>query len=175
METLVVNLLGGSGCGKSTMASDIFSKLKKKGIECELVTEFAKDLVWEERNNTFKDQAYIFGKQYHRMFRLLDKVDVIITDSPLLLSIIYDKEQSDKFSDYVLYKFNQMNNLNFMLERVVSFNPNGRNESNIEEAKEYDDTIKNLMLDNGILYYTIKGNESGSDIVVNKVLEILNK
>lgn len=45
--TLYVNLYGGPGTGKSTGASYIFSKLKLAGVEAELVTEYAKDLVWE--------------------------------------------------------------------------------------------------------------------------------
>ena len=44
---LVVNLFGAPGAGKSTGAAYIFSRLKMLGINAELVTEFAKDKVWE--------------------------------------------------------------------------------------------------------------------------------
>lgn len=44
-KTIVINLLGAPGAGKSTLAALIFSKLKMKNIACEIVTEFAKDLV----------------------------------------------------------------------------------------------------------------------------------
>ena len=76
-KTLIVNLIGGPGSGKSTCASGIFYQLKKLGINCELALEFAKDKVWEESIKTLDDQFYIFGKQYHKLFRLMDKVDVI--------------------------------------------------------------------------------------------------
>ena len=51
-----------------------------------MVSEFAKDLVYENRMDTMKDELYIFAKQNHRLFRVKDKVDVIITDRPLLLT-----------------------------------------------------------------------------------------
>ena len=50
---LVVNLFGAPGAGKSTGAAYIFSKLKMSGINVELVTEFAKDKVWEESKAVF--------------------------------------------------------------------------------------------------------------------------
>lgn len=85
---LVVNLFGVPGAGKSTGATYIFSKLKLAGINAELITEFAKDKVWEENSVIFQpdNQAHIFGKQFYRMNRCKDKVEVIVTDSPLLLS-----------------------------------------------------------------------------------------
>lgn len=47
MKTIVVNLFGAPGAGKSTGAAYIFALLKMAGVEAELVTEFAKDKVWE--------------------------------------------------------------------------------------------------------------------------------
>ena len=93
-NTLVVNLLGGPGVGKSTLTAAIFAKLKDAGVDCEMASEFAKELVWEQRNETFKDELYIFAKQAHRLFRLNGKVDVVITDRPLILTCFY--AQADK-------------------------------------------------------------------------------
>ena len=42
---LLVNLFGTPSAGKSTGAAYIFSQLKLKGINAELVTEFVKDKV----------------------------------------------------------------------------------------------------------------------------------
>ena len=89
---ILVNLYGGPGSGKSTGAAYIFSKLKMAGVNAELVTEFAKEKVWEESKAVFENQAYIFGKQYFRISRCADQVDVIVTDSPLLLSVIYNND-----------------------------------------------------------------------------------
>lgn len=46
-NTLLVTLSGAPGAGKSTGAAYIFAMLKMQGINAELVTEYAKDKVWE--------------------------------------------------------------------------------------------------------------------------------
>ena len=45
----VINLFGGPGCGKSTTAADLFARMKLRGLSVELVTEYAKDVVWDEK------------------------------------------------------------------------------------------------------------------------------
>ena len=91
---LVVNLFGTPGTGKSTAAAYIFSRLKMHGINVELVTEYVKDMVWEENKTCLNNQPYIFGQQSYRLSRCADKVDVIVTDSPLLLSILYNPDKT---------------------------------------------------------------------------------
>ena len=44
-HTIVVNLIGGPGSGKSTTAAGLFYNLKKLGINCEMALEYAKDKV----------------------------------------------------------------------------------------------------------------------------------
>lgn len=110
---LVVNLFGAPGAGKSTGAAYIFSRMKLAGINAELVTEFAKDKVWEESKAVFENQAYIFGKQYFRISRVQGKVDVVITDSPILLSPFYtnDPVLGDEFDKLVTKVFNSYDSL----------------------------------------------------------------
>ena len=87
---IVINLFGVPSAGKSSGAAYIFSKLKMAGINVELVTEVAKDEVWNKSIEPFNCQEYLFGKQSYRLSRLKNKVDVIITDSPLPLTILYN-------------------------------------------------------------------------------------
>lgn len=145
-NTLVVNLFGGPSSRKSTVAAGVFCLLKMHGVECELVTEFAKDLVWEERYNTLKNQQYIFAKQYHKIWRLLDKVNIIITDSPLLLSIVYKpKDCVESFTNNVIDTINTIDNLNVILTRDGEYNENGRYQ-NEEQAKKIDIRIKHKLI-----------------------------
>ena len=80
----VINLFGGPGVGKSTAAAGLFYEMKKRQLSVELVTEYAKDMVWENRQNILDDQIYIFAKQQRRIARLRDHhIDWVITDSPI--------------------------------------------------------------------------------------------
>lgn len=57
-KTLIVNLFGVPGAGKSTGAAYIFSCIKMAGVNAELITEYAKDKVWERNDEAFRNQAY---------------------------------------------------------------------------------------------------------------------
>ena len=101
------------------------------GINAELVTEFAKDKVWENNTEAFKNQAYLFGKQSYRISRCKDKVDAIVTDSPLPLSIFYNHDPSltENFNKSVMDVFNYYNNVNYLLLRTKPYNPIGIHQS----------------------------------------------
>jgi len=168
-QTLVVNLFAGPGAGKSTTAAGIFFELKTRGINCELAAEFAKDLTWEERHDTFKDQIYIFGKQYHRIFRLLDKVDVIITDSPLLLTPVYDGEHRPELRNLVISEHRRMWTYNVFLKRKKKFNPKGRKHG-LEEAQALDSLILDQLDSINECYEVFDGTSEGKDAIVKKIL-----
>lgn len=175
MQTIVINLYGGPCCGKSTVSAGLFYELKCLGIECELTGEYAKDKTWDEHQTVLRNQPYVFGKQLHRIWRLQNKVDIIVCDSPILLSTIYDSDDSDLFELYVLEQYKKYNNINFVLERKFyneGYQENGRNQT-MQEAIEIDNDIENL-LDKHNLSYT-KICESNSKKMVNKILEILKE
>ena len=170
MSAIIVNLFGAPGAGKSTGAAYIFSLLKMNGINAELVTEFAKDKVWEETKAVFKNQTYIFGKQSFRLSRCVDKVDVIITDSPLPLSICYNTDSSkDSFDKYVLDIFNSFNNRNYYLTRVKEYNPIGRFQ-NEEESDKIGNEIVDLLNNLNIKYTCVNGEKEGYEHIANDLL-----
>ena len=171
METLIINLFGAPGAGKSTGAAYLFYKLKSAGINAELVTEFAKDKVWENNEEVFKNQAYIFGKQYFKISRCIGKVDVIITDSPLLLSALYNTSDvlGEEFDNVVKNVFYSYNNINFFVNRVKEYNPEGRHQTEEESdklSKEF-----NVRLSELIEFEEISGNDGG---YLSALISIMN-
>jgi adenylate kinase family enzyme len=168
-NTFVVCLFGGPGIGKSTVAASIFSKLKWMHIETEIAFEYAKDLVFEESFGKLDNQFYIFGKQIHRLKRVMGKVDVIVTDSPLPLSIIYDYRKNSYFKKLVLDEYNAFNNINFMLKRHDSYQTTGRMQSH-EEAKIVDDRIINLLEEQKIEYDYVWGSQDNIDSIIEIIL-----
>lgn len=170
METLVVNLFGVPGSGKSTGAAYIFAMLKMNGINAELVTEYAKDKVWEDNAEVFRNQAYLFGKQSYRLSRLAGKVDVIVTDSPLPLSILYNEDErlNETFNQSVMDVFNSYNNMNFLLRRTKPYNPSGRRQTEAESDALGAEIIQ-LLNERHIYCKQVDGDIGGYDSIVDVI------
>jgi len=171
-ETLVINLFGGPGSGKSTGAAYIFAQLKMLKVDVEYVSEFAKDKVWEGNSEVFKCQEYIFGKQSFKMSRCKGKVDVIITDCPILLSAFYNKNLSENFNKTVLEVFNSYNNLNFFINRTKAYNPNGRFQTE-EESDIISQDLKNLLKKYKIPWRNENGHINGYDDILRMIFLVL--
>lgn len=170
-NTLVVNLLGSPGTGKSTMAARIFSELKFQGIDAELVSEFAKELVWEERNQTFKDEVYLFAKQNHRLFRVNGKVDVLVTDRPVILSMVYSRlygTGSKAFDELIMEETNRYRNMNILLNRTKKYNPNGRNQTE-EESNTIADKIKEILFERNVNFIEVPAQQDQVDLIVEMI------
>jgi hypothetical protein len=142
--SLVVNMFSGPGTGKSSMTAGLFSELKWRGINCEMALEYAKDKVWEDSTSVLHNQVYILGKQYHRIFRLMEKVDVVLTDSPILLSLVYGKDMLPEFEAFVLALFRSMNTFNVFLQREKPYVEAGRLQTE-EQARELDMRIRRML------------------------------
>lgn len=176
-QCLVVNLFGAPDAGKSTGAAYIFSKLKMACVNAELVTEFAKDKVWENDMEVFKpdNQCYLFGKQFYRMSRCRDKVSVIVTDSPLPLSAYYNESSvlGEAFNQTVMNCFNSFKNISYMVLRCKPYNPIGRRHSETESDKIKGELIEFLDF-RKIPFKFAEGYQRDYDAIINEVMELLN-
>jgi len=170
----VVNLFGGPGTGKSTTAAGLFHLMKLQSMEVELVTEYAKDLVWAERNTMFTEQDYIFAKQNHRLRRLRGKVDWVVTDSPIILGHFYMPEDfpgKKPFSQFVNEMYDSYDNINIFLTREKAYNPNGRNQTE-DEAIELDSRIKHFLAANNISFTTVLANKDAPSTILESIITL---
>lgn len=158
--TKVINLFAGPGAGKSTTAAGLFNLMKLSGEKVELVTEYAKDLTYEKNLNRLGNQMAILGEQFGRLYRLNGQVDWIITDSPLLLGVLYADGpfKSAGFTGTVLWSFEVFDNVNFNLKRTKGYQPYGRIQSE-DEAKQVDLRVTSMLDGMGIDYTTVMGTE----------------
>ena len=165
----VINLYAGPGVGKSTIAAGLFHEMKKKGQSVELVTEYAKDMTWEQRFNVLNDQIYVFAKQQRRVDRLKDHaVDFVISDGPALLSLVYfSGPHLSEFSKLALSVYNANDNLNVLLTRSFDYDPVGRNQT-YEQALEVDEKVK-LMLD----FYEVPHVEVSAGNAIEDIMNML--
>lgn len=160
------------------MSGGLFNKLKTVDYNVEYVQEFAKTLTWEKNHIALSHQFYVSAVQDYTQNMLVGQVDAVITDSPILLGLLYYKEDNEKiknhFTRLILERFYAQNNINFFVKRVKKYNKSGRNQTE-SEAKVIDNKIKELMADNHIPFIEVEGNNDGLEKVYTKVIERLNK
>jgi len=169
---IVINLFGGPGSGKSTTAAGLFYKMKLKHMSVELVSEYAKKLLYSNRlDNMLDQQEYIFAKQNAMLHTLRDRVDYAITDSPLLLSNVYVSDDwacVKPFKELVNQTFETYENLNFVLRRPSQFQQYGRRH-NQEESKALDSEVTKVLQDIGANWWQFDCN----DTVVDDILKYI--
>ena len=168
-NSLIVNLFGGPGCGKSTIAAWIFAQLKFEGRDVEFVMETFKDILWGQEQKAMLDQVYVQGIQHFRISRLIGEVDFIIVDSPLLLQTLY-AEDNQLLIDLGRQEFMKYNNFNVFLNRVVPYSPIGRAQEG-PEALEIDNKAKEMLNRYSISYLTVDGSKEGGAQIAKILLQ----
>ena len=140
------------------------------GVNCELVTEFAKDKTWEQNTTALSNQIYVFAKQYYRMDRCSGKVDVLITDSPLIMSPMYNKDMDiDKPLKELVSAINdKYHNLYYYVKRVKKYNPIGRSQTE-HESDEIGMKLKQMLNDYGIDYTEVHGRLESADVIIEQL------
>lgn len=178
MKTLIVNAFGGPGVGKTTCCWEIASELKKRNIPTEYVSEYAKELVYQEKfdilNDSMENQRIIAKEQKRRLDIPYGKVRVIVTDSPLLLSITYANDATPEFKKEIIDMFNSYDNFNMVVlrDRTQKFEQIGRKQ-NLEESIKKDKEIIKLLDDNKIVYGTYY--HKTMNVLVDNIIKNLNR
>jgi thymidylate kinase len=170
MNTIIINLIGGPCCGKSTIASELFSRLKKMGIKCELCTEYIKERIYEENQTIAKEQIALFGAEHYTIWNKLGKVDVIIKDGSFINNIIYKAEENKHFDDLIISEYKKFWNLDFFIKRGnIEFETYGRIH-NLKQSKELDKIIKETYDSYELSYIEVESRDA-----VDKIIPIVLK
>ena len=176
-KTIVLNFTGGPGAGKSYMALRVASNLKARRVSCEYVPEFAKDLVYEERKDELSDQLYVLAMQNHMLKRVKDKVNVIVTDCPIILSMYYNEAngsayKSNIFNDLIIDAYKKYDNIVYNVLRNHPYVREGRYQTE-EESNTASEKIKEVLDKNNIKYENIVCSEENADKITEKICELL--
>ena len=176
-EPIVINGYGGPGAGKSTACLEITAALKKEGYNAEYVQEYAKELVYEKDmemlDGSPEHQYEILKEQTRRMDRLYDQVDFIVTDSPVMLNTIYNKQLTPEYESLVNELQGEYINYSFFMERDASnFEEEGRIH-NLTESMAKDNEIKDMLQKNEIRYKTY--NHENVNEIVNDAIDFYEK
>jgi hypothetical protein len=172
---ILINLAGGPGSGKSTMASHLFAELKMEQVKAELVGEEAKEIIYDQLYPLLDNQVLITGRQWQRIQRLNKSgCEVAISDSPLIQGTLYiqDKPYCAELTA-LLKKLNEQipETYNVFVRRVKPYVKFGRTQDEAG-AKELDAKVLDLITD---WWMTIDGNRHGVHILTETILKLVQK
>lgn len=147
-----IQIFGGPGVGKSTLAARAFSELKSLQYNVGLVQEYVKEFaVHGDDRPKYWDYVHTFGEQMRREYLLFKQGhEVIVTCSPLLLQCVYAEKHARCCSDELIQlalKFEQdVPNVSFFILRSKDqpYSTDGRWET-FEQAKGMDREIQSFL------------------------------
>ena len=166
-NSIIINLFGGPGSGKSFAARKLTGLFQNKtALTISHITEYATDLIKEGKeyilDGTFNNQRLIYAEQHRRVIQNVGKSDVIITDSPDILSAIYCKEENQKATDWkkeIIEEFNSYNNFNVYITRDNNYTYSHKVRIHSEEeVLKIDTLILALLKKNNIPFYSFPRN-----------------
>lgn len=166
-KTLIVNLFAGPNAGKTTLASRLFSEINiaKPFGESFWVQEYAKELVLQKRYDLLADQAHVTTEQCRRIEVLAGNVDIIVTDSPVLLGLVYSSEEHLEKTKEIIHSLSEkidVESVNFFIERIGrNFDQRGRL-GTVDDAIQKDNEIKEMLKKTETPYHVV---ENQYDIV----------
>ena len=145
---LLINIYGSPATGKSYTAENLVVLLKENGIECELVTEYATELIRQGQAEKLKNQVAVTSEQIRRQQEAFNKADIVITDSPAALGVIYSPDEQKAEVAQLVEQSKTTPYINILLrhnhESLEAFSMNGRIH-NKEQSLAVQDKIIDLL------------------------------
>jgi len=165
---MLVNLTGEPGAGKSTMAAGLFHQLKTRQWNVELVTEYTKELILTGDQWSLADELLVFSEKYRRIKRH-ESVDIVITDSPLINSVVYgDTQFGPTAGAFYRSVAGSFDNIYFAIRRVVPYIPLGRMPDEGAAARA-GQTIIDIVERSGAPLWIVEGHDGAIGELVDVV------
>ncbi len=159
----IINLYGGPGTGKSTTMALVYAGMKLRGQEVEMAPEWVKVPVWAGQTDILDDQLYITAKQNHILDRLYGKVEVIVTDAPLLGGLVYC--DAPLLQEVIRTAARCYRNEHIFLERVKPYRQGGRVQDE-RRARELDHKVWEMLHDEVDSFTTIPADEHAASAIM---------
>lgn len=178
--SILINIVGASGVGKSTTAGKLFTRLKDMYLNVELVQEVVKTWCHTGQKVTKYDQYYLFGAEIYQQSQLFNSVDFIISDSSPLLAAFYNFYYNDGDSSlspackefYRKVNEDGIKVLNFFLTRKKKYIAKGRYQSE-SESDRLSAILKNWLDTEGYPYVDLQcADKDRVDIILEKLKEM---
>jgi nicotinamide riboside kinase len=156
MKSKLITFIGAPSSGKSTLATDVHTELKKLGKNSIFIAEVATDYIAEYGvPNTPLDQLVIFYKQLNKETMYIGSKEFVVCDSSGILNYFYfrnlfDNKLSNKdiaiinhMQKEILKTINQWDHV-FYVPPILE---------NVEDGIRYQNTDQIIKLDNWIKSY----------------------
>ena len=169
----IINLFGGPGAGKTTLAYYLAYRFKQAGFRAELVGEAAREIIYDRNppdpdtggvaRQLIDNQFLISGLQSERIQRLFRRgVEVAIADSPLRMGLMYVNDPGMRTAlKLAIRRFEEgyPHQLNVRVQRTPGKYDKESRAQTEHEATVLDDKIWEMMPKNPNDYATIWGHE----------------
>jgi nicotinamide riboside kinase len=169
-----INFFAGPGAGKSTLAAKVFAEMKVRGHDVEHISEFVKTMAHEGHFPESYDQFYIMGQQLHREDVALRHVDMIVTDSPILLGAAYAQFYNFDAHEHLIaiseFFDEDFPALNFFIERTVKYDPKGRFQES-SQVEAVDVALRRIMNSAPVEYEVVRVDQF--DAIMEKIEEAI--
>ena len=175
-KPLIIELIGAPGSGKSTGAAYIYSKLKMKGVNCQLAREAATQFILDGKVDDLTSpmgQIDVNLAQF-KMYESFKKqgVDYIVSDSSMRLASVYLNTNDHLLRNATLEAIKVMESYagNFIrvhVDRTKPFSPVCRLQNTAEESDLLANRIRNCVE----FDYYINGDEDGYNQLINCLID----
>lgn len=179
-KTIIINLIGPPGAGKTTIAALLFAKLKILGKKTEYAQEVAKTLVWAQRFDDLNNQHNVSNKQYKILKMINGNVEYIVTDGPLLNGLYYNRHNVNnvcdikKTEEFIMKCYKKFDNINIYITRGnFEYEQAGRIETE-QQSHEIEGMLRSILDEKNIKYQTFKINIDDTDRLIDEIITYID-